>query len=331
MRHIKSLIAGLIEHYIITVVGTVMTLLGITDWFWDQWWNPPDFVLSAWFRPALIVVGIGVISWSFARKKTTEQTVISDTSETTVSKVRRDVSLRDAVFYCVFKDWIAKTIDEVGEEDKKTIQRIYDSADLLRQAALDGEITIWGRSGFSGPLVEIPKEYWEHYDFKIFWFFKESPDEWVTEKINKRQQSDHLVYKELMTSKKQVMELVQAKLAQNETLPVGECSKDIGYLFQDIIEAKRIDPIERKMPDMSEPRSYSAYWKLENLAATFCLQEQTREKLKEFLGFFDVKHKTFNGLPMNSSIRANFESLSELDAKIEYIKKLSLELTKELP
>ncbi|MCK5546154.1 MAG: hypothetical protein KAI27_02200 [Rhodospirillaceae bacterium] len=102
MRYIKRFVADFLEHYIVSGVGTLMMLLGITDWFWDHWWNPPDFVLSGWFRPSLIIVGICVILWAILQKRNiANNTAVSEIidDDKASSKIRTYESEREKIVY----------------------------------------------------------------------------------------------------------------------------------------------------------------------------------------------------------------------------------------
>lgn len=49
--------SNLFATLLMSVLTATSLWLGISDWLWDHWYNPPDFVLSPLFRPALIVSG----------------------------------------------------------------------------------------------------------------------------------------------------------------------------------------------------------------------------------------------------------------------------------
>lgn len=122
------------------------------------------------------------------------------------------------------------------------------------------------------------------------------------------------------------------KLRFWEKVNNSKYSKEIGFLVSDVIEANRIEPIKSKIPHIEDaPRSYCAYWKLENVSSQFIIDDEVKEKLIKFLNFFDVKNKSLGGMRIEQSIRANFDNQSDLEDHKSEIIKLAKYLTKKLP
>jgi hypothetical protein len=62
--------------------------------------------------------------------------------------------------WIVFQRWGA-TPDTDGDGHLKELTH---AVDLIRQAALDGDVRVWGKVNRTGPYLEIPREFWaDHY------------------------------------------------------------------------------------------------------------------------------------------------------------------------
>ena len=110
--------------------------------------------------------------------------------------VKRDVSLDEAFAYLGNKKWGASFKGEIlgdtpAPED--TLNRL----DIVRQAAVDKEITVWGKLQSRLPWVKIPADYWETWQIDYMSILKGSV---TTEKsVNLSNYRDK--YLELMGSK----------------------------------------------------------------------------------------------------------------------------------
>jgi hypothetical protein len=128
-----------------------------------------------------------------------------------VSPPTRDVSIGEAIAYLAFGSWgrtfteAASSHDVNGEWEYKQFQ----------QAAADGDIPVWGRTGKSRVFEIIPKEFWRQNHFDWFNLLRGDSG---TEPIAKRDYNE-VRYSETMTSKaatellfkKQPPELLRAK------------------------------------------------------------------------------------------------------------------------
>lgn len=208
-----ALVAADLLLLIVPAIVTALTLVaGYRVTINLPWWASVLAVVGVFLLVRIFLVA-PVDLWREERSKAQA----NDTGR--AARVRRDVTLREAVYFFAWNDWRAYAADEVeGIEGltSENLERLFDASQKLRQAALDGEVTIWGRDGFSGPLKEIPNDYWAHYTFETFFFYKVHPDDWKTERIGTAKHVDWPVMHELMTSKVQVEELSRMENASHQ-------------------------------------------------------------------------------------------------------------------
>ena len=95
---------------------------------------------------------------------------------------KRDVWLLDALFYIVTRQWGEQPR---FENDVEHINQIHDACRDVGQAALDGDLPIWGRRGYSGMQEKLPPEYWKHYQIDVLQVMGLSdPEELTVEKTS---------------------------------------------------------------------------------------------------------------------------------------------------
>jgi len=79
--------------------------------------------------------------------------------------VTRDTKMHEALAYIESGSWGKKFSEYFMSEYSKTGGN---SPVLVRQAALDGEIRIWGKSSQNGPYILIDADYWKIWQIVIF-------------------------------------------------------------------------------------------------------------------------------------------------------------------
>ena len=116
---------------------------------------------------------------------------------------QRDVWLLDAVYYIGFGTWAPIEWDDLQGQTN----RLGGVPEDIRQRALDGDLPIWGREGFAGPLDLLPKKYWKYYGFDWFSLLGDEPEEFQTEIKENVSTISIGVCRSLKTSKSKVEEL----------------------------------------------------------------------------------------------------------------------------
>ncbi len=130
------------------------------EWLID-WW---DSLLDADHRERLYLIGSAVVAivgwviyWHKSKKDPNPPQVTGRDGESAVSQ--RDWNIRDAL------EWWEK-VTGLNRGDGEVLDFFSD----MRQAACDGNITVWGRansehrtpSQYTQPLQPIPAEHWTH-------------------------------------------------------------------------------------------------------------------------------------------------------------------------
>lgn len=95
---------------------------------------------------------------------------------------------------------------------------VGDAVINVRQWAVDGNLPIWGRTGFSGPLLSIDKGYWEYYGFNFMDALKGNKKDFQTEFQSHGQPVEDGVRRTLMTSKAKIRELWPQKIKPEKGL-----------------------------------------------------------------------------------------------------------------
>lgn len=153
-----ALMAHVAESIAVTGFSVVCITLGLTDWFWDQWWDPPTFMLSAWFRPALLFIGLFglfLLVLYLAKQSSLEPKMGKGDGRIPLTSFLNDARK---------SGW---------DIDGQTSLHLLDLTKALRQTALDGNLPFWGKlnGGWDEstirhqPLDRIPLEHWR--DFEI--------------------------------------------------------------------------------------------------------------------------------------------------------------------
>lgn len=128
-----------------------------------------------------------------------------------VEPFTRDVSVGEAIAYLAFGSW-GRTFTEAASSHDVSGEWEYKQ---FKQAAADGDIPVWGRSGKFRVFEPIPKEFWRKNHFDWFNLLR---GDCGTEPIAKGNHTE-VRYSETMTSKaatelyfgKQPLELLRAK------------------------------------------------------------------------------------------------------------------------
>ncbi|MDX1486579.1 MAG: hypothetical protein R3268_00155 [Acidiferrobacterales bacterium] len=141
---------------------------------------PRYYLGVAFFAGILLSVGI---LWPRARR-------------VPVTEGKHDVWLLDAIKYVAFGSWDVS----IGMEADH-FSSVHDAEVRVIQAAVDGDLPVWGKKGFSGPLLSIPAEYWEFYGLEWRNILADQPGELTTEQKVHGQIHGDGVRRELKTSK----------------------------------------------------------------------------------------------------------------------------------
>jgi len=104
----------------------------------------------------------------------------------------------------------------------------------------------------------------------------------------------------------------------------NEYTKSIGYLMC-LVENWHENGTGNGMPHQ-KPREYNAYWKLENLSLCLTVDQDIRNKIKDFLKNFRTSNQ-FNAI---FSIKTVFETEPEAKKALPEINKLAKELSNQL-
>lgn len=111
------------------------------------------------------------------------------------SRIKRDVKIAEAIAYLGSGEWGRSFLDVMGAKDVDGVS-VYEK---FNQAALDGDITIWGRKGYQGLYEPLPKDYWKEWQVAYMSLLGEQAD---VEKIVHNPSGWH--HHDLMTSKMQI-------------------------------------------------------------------------------------------------------------------------------
>lgn len=136
--------------------------------------------------------------------ETGEYQVSGGKVDLTPSTDKHNIWLYDAIHYIPERDWDSRRLT-IYEENESYISAIFQSQEEIHQSAFDGDLPIWGRTGFSGPLELIESDYWKKFGLNWFSLLKESPEEFQTEFMAIR--NDGPIYSNLKTSKEIVEKL----------------------------------------------------------------------------------------------------------------------------
>lgn len=119
------------------------------------------------------------------------------------------------------------------------------------------------------------------------------------------------------------------ELSKNSnSMQIGFYSKQVGYLYSDLIENWNVDGIKTHALLEGIPRSFQAYIYLDEIAPTMILSEETRKDLQKFLSFFLI-NRTILASVM-PAIKTIFESKKEVLKQKNEIKSLAEKLTMDL-
>jgi hypothetical protein len=80
--------------------------------------------------------------------------------------IKRDTKMSEALAYVVAGKWGLSYLEVIGNHDKfgnSTFALVE-----MRQAALDSQVRVWGRTSNNGPFVEIPPQYWGVWQIEVF-------------------------------------------------------------------------------------------------------------------------------------------------------------------
>jgi len=133
---------------------------------------------------------------------------------------KRDVWLTDAVYYICLGEWVEK--DPNLLDDTRFVEqtmRVDASLKMLRQAAIDSEITIWGWSERTSAFVETEAAVWKEYELEWMSFLNGRENMKAEVHPSKRARIETLT--QLKTSTLQVYKLRQ-KLSRSGDLKALE-------------------------------------------------------------------------------------------------------------
>lgn len=133
---------------------------------------------------------------------------------------RRNVWILNAAYYLASGSW--EEPRDIFHEP--TLTNFFRAFDRIQQAALDGDLTIWGREGLSGPFIEIPKDYWRSYGFNPLRALAGGPEELETEQQAQGTKSNYGSLRSLKTDSQQLADLIKPELTsafehQNPAVP----------------------------------------------------------------------------------------------------------------
>lgn len=116
-------------------------------------------------------------------------------------KIERDVWLLHALYYVGLGAW---DLDEGSDIDQLNL--FFDAETKIMEAAVNGDLPIWGKQSQHAPFEPIPKEYWVHAKLDYDSFFSNNGQDL---RVEPSQVGYHLSveYVELKTSRVKVEEL----------------------------------------------------------------------------------------------------------------------------
>lgn len=159
----------------------------------------------------LLIFGILVL-W-YLRKSPIEDAVVPAAHVQETQKVERDTSIYDAVNFIAFGTWIHQ--EWHGEEAPTgRVNALGRAANLIRQAARDGKIPIWGKVGIHGTLDPIPAEYWQYAQIDFLSLLRPNANDARTE-LTSSAQPNVGPFNSLMTSRS----AVEAEWPANQRSP----------------------------------------------------------------------------------------------------------------
>ncbi|MCH8014913.1 MAG: hypothetical protein IH823_09115, partial [Candidatus Dadabacteria bacterium] len=116
----------------------------------------------------VLIIGLFVISLTYlipyflSKQKQEKVAEIIESppkkKETSETDDLRGIWLSEAVLYAGGLGWNPQLAEQVPTTSE--INAAYKGLEMIIQAALDGDLIIYGRDGFAGPLKPIPSEYW---------------------------------------------------------------------------------------------------------------------------------------------------------------------------
>jgi len=200
------------------------TIGSITGWASAIWSFLVAFMIGLWSffeslpAPTIFVLSFGVFllilflfkwygTWINRKKVSASQNekepiqTLTPAPNTTTPIVQRDAWLLHVVHYIAFGS--SEFVEIPLEEDQLTAGDQAENE--IRQKAFDGSLPVWGIIGSGELFKPIPKEYWEHHYLQALIFAINDPEGYCTE--GDGLESDHTIYKSLMTSKAKVEEL----------------------------------------------------------------------------------------------------------------------------
>lgn len=86
-------------------------------------------------------------------------------------KAKRDVGVSEAVAYVSFREWGKRFIDAAGSSDVDAVASLRE----FQQAALDGDVSIWGKHPPSEIFDLIQAGFWSRHQIEWFGLLKGNP------------------------------------------------------------------------------------------------------------------------------------------------------------
>jgi hypothetical protein len=181
--------------------------------------------LDVWIATIIVMAALAVFVFFVLRifdrlkeRRTpqTQEPIVREgpSAPSVVANPIRDVTVGEAMAYLGFHEW-EKTFFDAASSAEMAGAKLYDN---LLQAAADGIIPIWGKSGNQTVYEPIPREFW--YENRIDWFSLLRGSA-VTESSKHTFNGGR--YLELMTSRAAVKKLRPA----NEPPEIAECYPNV--------------------------------------------------------------------------------------------------------
>jgi hypothetical protein len=182
-------------------VASAYTLPGDLQSLWENHMTGIPY-LSLFLLASAIGVTLYVIKPEKKPKKTAQfQTVDLSLVAIPSEQKKHDVSLPKACRYIITRDWDNLDIDVL---DSSKNESMHDAQAEIEQKAANGELAIYGRrtTRTSGPLLEIPREFWQEHGIETMACMYTDVSNCTTEKP--RGNNIFEVWQDLYTSKEMV-------------------------------------------------------------------------------------------------------------------------------
>lgn len=120
-------------------------------------------------------MGLCIVIIVLAEHGVRQRVIPSD--ESTEATVERDAWLLEAVYFFAFGSW--EIPEDIPPEPELTA--IGSTLITVRQLALDGKLTIWGKPFENEPWQKISPEYWKDFNLDILEALRGNPEYFGTQ------------------------------------------------------------------------------------------------------------------------------------------------------